>query len=71
MRAVRGVVALSVATFCRAVADSTGMLRGSSATVVEIRCPRCHRWAKPRRFDPLANACTHCKNTLGREVWRP
>ncbi|GIF75305.1 hypothetical protein [Asanoa siamensis] len=60
---------MRVVTLCRAVAASTGLVLGPpSATVVEIRCPRCHHWRKPRRFDTHANACAHCKATLGREA---
>ncbi|GIF68763.1 hypothetical protein Ais01nite_67980 [Asanoa ishikariensis] len=55
---------MRVVAFCRALA-------GSTTTVVEICCPRCFQWRKPRRFDTLANACTRCKATLAREVWRP
>ncbi|MEV4538246.1 hypothetical protein AB0J82_31140 [Asanoa sp. NPDC049518] len=63
---------MRVVAFCRAVADSTVIVVGAaSATVVEIRCPRCRRWHKPRRFDIHTNACTRCKATLAREVWRP
>ena len=72
MPGVCGVVMMRVVAFCRALADSTATVVGApAATVVEIRCPRCHRWRKPRRFDTHANACTRCKATLGREVWRP
>ncbi|GIF51128.1 hypothetical protein DFJ67_0279 [Asanoa ferruginea] len=63
---------MGIAAFSRALAGSgTIAVGGSAATVVEICCPRCLGWRKPRRFDTHANACTQCKATLAREVWRP
>ncbi|MFI6823234.1 hypothetical protein ACIBJE_20085 [Micromonospora sp. NPDC050187] len=32
----------------------------ASAKVCAIRCPRCRRWVKPRRFDPRRMACRGC-----------
>ncbi|MGX7675769.1 hypothetical protein [Plantactinospora sp. DSM 117369] len=31
-----------------------------------IRCPRCGRWVKPRRFDLLRMCCRTCRSTLAR-----
>jgi hypothetical protein len=32
----------------------------AAAKVCAIRCPRCRRWVKPRRFDPRRMACRGC-----------
>jgi hypothetical protein len=37
--------------------------------VDEIRCPRCLRWVKPRRFDLQHMACKTCRRTLARPGW--
>ncbi|TBL39184.1 hypothetical protein EYA84_08680 [Verrucosispora sp. SN26_14.1] len=34
--------------------------------VYAIRCPRCSRWVKPRRFDLRRMSCRPCITTLGR-----
>ena len=34
--------------------------------VYAIRCPRCCRWVKPRRFDLRRMSCRSCITTLGR-----
>lgn len=34
--------------------------------VSAIRCPRCCRWVKPRRFDLRRMSCRSCIATLGR-----
>ncbi|MDG4760752.1 hypothetical protein [Micromonospora sp. WMMD710] len=36
------------------------------ASVSAIRCPRCCRWVKPRRFDLRRMSCRSCVSTLGR-----
>ncbi|MEU0962045.1 MULTISPECIES: hypothetical protein [Micromonospora] len=38
----------------------------ASARVCAIRCPRCCRWVKPRRFDLRRMSCHSCIATLGR-----
>lgn len=35
------------------------------AKVCAIRCPRCRRWVKPRRFDPRRMACRGCLIRFG------
>jgi PHP family Zn ribbon phosphoesterase len=35
-------------------------------SVSAIRCPRCGRWVKPRRFDLRRMSCRSCVSTLGR-----
>ncbi|RQX02755.1 hypothetical protein DLJ59_14275 [Micromonospora inaquosa] len=35
-------------------------------SVSAIRCPRCCRWVKPRRFDLRRMSCRSCVSTLGR-----
>ncbi|MFI7552171.1 hypothetical protein ACIBQ2_20750 [Micromonospora sediminimaris] len=37
-----------------------------SGVVYAIRCPRCCRWVKPRRFDLRRMSCRSCIATLGR-----
>ncbi|MFY1651562.1 hypothetical protein ACN27J_11805 [Solwaraspora sp. WMMB762] len=51
-----------------AVARRVVGLRDLPALVDEIRCPRCGRWVRPRRFDLLHMACRTCMATLGRPV---
>lgn len=38
----------------------------ASGVVYAIRCPRCSRWVKPRRFDLRRMSCRSCISTLGR-----
>ncbi|MBQ1027653.1 hypothetical protein [Micromonospora sp. C95] len=38
----------------------------ASGLVYAIRCPRCCRWVKPRRFDLRRMSCRSCISTLGR-----
>ncbi|WP_433533369.1 hypothetical protein ACQPYA_03165 [Micromonospora sp. CA-263727] len=38
----------------------------ASGLVYAIRCPRCSRWVKPRRFDLRRMSCRSCIATLGR-----
>ncbi|GGM26478.1 hypothetical protein GCM10011608_09030 [Micromonospora sonchi] len=38
----------------------------ASGLVYAIRCPRCCRWVKPRRFDLRRMSCRSCIATLGR-----
>lgn len=40
----------------------------ASARVWAIRCPRCCRWVKPRRFDLRRMSCRSCVSTLGRSA---
>ncbi|TDB73329.1 hypothetical protein E1182_21340 [Micromonospora sp. KC721] len=41
-------------------------LSPAPAVVCAIRCPRCRRWVKPRRFDVRRMSCRTCIGTLGR-----
>ncbi|MBQ1051618.1 hypothetical protein KBX50_24505 [Micromonospora sp. C51] len=41
-------------------------LQPPSGVVYAIRCPRCCRWVKPRRFDLRRMSCRSCIATLGR-----
>ncbi|MER7167285.1 hypothetical protein ABT336_14595 [Micromonospora sp. NPDC000207] len=44
-------------------------LPAASARVCAIRCPRCGRWVKPRRYDLRRSSCRSCVRTLGRPRW--
>jgi len=49
----------------RAVVVSADAVRATATRfqrpkVTAIRCERCGRWVKPRRYDPLLYACTDC-----------
>jgi hypothetical protein len=41
-------------------------LAPAAVLVDEIRCPWCHVWVKPRRFDLRHMACRTCMATLAR-----
>ncbi|MDM4722120.1 hypothetical protein QTQ03_21940 [Micromonospora sp. WMMA1363] len=49
-----------------AVVRSALRLPPASGLVYAIRCPRCCRWVKPRRFDLRRMSCRSCIATLGR-----
>ncbi|MER5458935.1 hypothetical protein ABT008_29635 [Micromonospora sp. NPDC002389] len=49
-----------------AVVRSVLRLPPASGVVYAIRCPRCRRWVKPRRFDLRRMSCRPCITTLGR-----
>jgi hypothetical protein len=49
-----------------AVVRSVLRLPPASGVVYAIRCPRCSRWVKPRRFDLRRMSCRSCISTLGR-----
>ncbi|GHJ12690.1 hypothetical protein [Micromonospora sp. AKA38] len=51
-----------------AVVRSALWLPPASARVYAIRCPRCCRWVKPRRFDLRRMSCHSCISTLGRSA---
>lgn len=54
------------AALLRAISPNRRML---SDLVDEICCPICEMWVRPRRFLPVANACTRCAIVLDRRGW--
>ncbi|SCL16876.1 hypothetical protein [Micromonospora inyonensis] len=48
-----------------AVVRSALRLPPAAAKVCAIRCPRCRRWVKPRRFDLQRMACRGCLIRFG------
>ncbi|TDB75239.1 hypothetical protein E1165_11900 [Micromonospora sp. KC723] len=50
----------------QAAVRSALRLPPAPARVCAIRCPRCRRWVKPRRFDARRMSCRTCIATLGR-----
>jgi ribosomal protein L37AE/L43A len=73
----RGVLLMRARDLRQFAAESAALLRTmrahlpASDLVHEIRCPRCGRWIRPRRFDTLCNSCRRCKSTLARPARRP
>ncbi|MET8256462.1 hypothetical protein [Micromonospora sp. NPDC005205] len=49
-----------------AVVRSALRLPPALGSVSAIRCPRCLKWVKPRRFDLRRMSCRSCVSTLGR-----